>query len=141
MHHIKHSWQRTVAPFCAAFFCSVTAFSTHAANQPAAPVEIHGAGSTFVQPLLLEWATTWTPKTGIKIAYEGGGSGNGINKVKAGQVDFGATDAPLGEEDLASNGLVQFPIVTGGIVIVENVAQLGRRRLQVDGPTVAAIFM
>jgi phosphate transport system substrate-binding protein len=140
--HRNHSWQRAVASFCAAFLGTAAAVNlANAANQPPASVELHGAGSTFVQPLLLEWATTWTPKTGIRIAYEGGGSGNGINKVKAGQVDFGATDAPLGEEDLASNGLVQFPIVTGGIVIVENVAQLGRRRLQVDGPTVAAIFM
>src|SRR4029077_1696367 len=47
----------------------------------------------------------------------------------------------LSEEDLAANGLVQFPVVAGGIVIVENVTDLGRRRLQVDGRSLAAIFM
>jgi phosphate transport system substrate-binding protein len=106
-----------------------------------AVTEIHGAGSTFVQPILKEWAYNWSAKSGVKVDYEGGGSGAGITKVKAGQVEFGATDAPLGEEDLAANHLVQFPIVIGGIVVVEHVTDLGRRRLQIDGPTLAAIFM
>jgi phosphate transport system substrate-binding protein len=104
-------------------------------------VELHGAGSTFVQPILVEWASNWTQMSGVKINYEGGGSGAGITKVKAGQVDFGATDAPLSEEDLAANGLVQFPIVAGGIVVIENITDLGRRRLQVNGQALAAIFM
>lgn len=108
---------------------------------PKAPVELHGAGSTFIQPLLAEWGANWSNKSGIKINYEGGGSGAGISKVKAGQVDFGATDAPLAEEDLAANGLVQFPVVAGGIVVVENVTDLGRRRLQIDGRSLAAIFI
>jgi phosphate transport system substrate-binding protein len=112
-----------------------------AANK-AALVELHGAGSTFVQPILTEWASNWSTKSGIKINYEGGGSGAGITKVKAGQVDFGATDAPLAEEDLAKNNLVQFPIVAGAIVVVENVQGLGnRRRLQINGKTLADIFM
>lgn len=132
---------RRCATVLCATFAVTAAVLVNGATPPTAPVELHGAGSTFVQPLLLEWASTWSTKSGVKISYEGGGSGNGINKAKAGQVDFGATDAPLAEEDLAANGLVQFPIVTGGIVIVENVTVLGRRRLQVDGATLAAIFM
>jgi phosphate transport system substrate-binding protein len=111
------------------------------AANPAAVTELHGAGSTFIQPILTEWANNWLGKSGVKISYEGGGSGAGINKAKAGQVDFGATDAPLSEEELAASGLVQFPIVAGGIVIVEKVTDLGRRRLQIDGATVALIFM
>ena len=141
MQRYSNSWQFAVASLCAAFIGTVAAASVAHAATPPTPLELHGAGSTFVQPLLLEWASTWSTKSGVKINYEGGGSGNGINKAKAGQVDFGATDAPVGEEDLAANGLVQFPIVTGGIVIVENVTALGRRRLQVDGATLAAIFM
>lgn len=112
-----------------------------AANKTAA-TELRGAGSTFVQPILAEWASNWSAKSGVKINYEGGGSGAGITKAKAGQVDFGATDAPLAEEDLAKNDLVQFPIVAGAIVVVENVQGLGnRRRLQVNGKTLADIFM
>lgn len=110
--------------------------------KPVGITEIHGAGSTFVQPILVEWANSWSAKSGVKLNYDGGGSGAGITKAKAGQVDFGATDAPLAEEDLAKSNLVQFPIVAGAIVIVENVTGLGqRRRLQVNGQTLADIFM
>ena len=115
--------------------------SVIAAPSAGKPSEIHGAGSTFVQPILKEWAYNWTAKSGINVNYEGGGSGAGITKAKAGQVDFGATDAPLAEEDLAASGLVQFPIVAGGIVIVEHVTDLGRRRLQINAATLAAIYM
>jgi phosphate transport system substrate-binding protein len=139
MSHI-HVCNR-VAFHLAAALLGVVALPQAASAAPAAPLEVHGAGSTFIQPLIAEWGSNWGGRSGVKIVYDGGGSGAGINKVKAGQVDFGATDAPLAEEDLAANGLVQFPIVAGGIVIVENVTELGRRRLQVDGATLAAIFM
>jgi phosphate transport system substrate-binding protein len=124
-----------------AFSC-VAAHNAFAAKGAAAkPAELHGAGSTFVQPILKEWAYEWSKKSGVNINYEGGGSGAGITKAKAGQVDFGATDAPLAEEDLAASGLVQFPVVAGGIVVVEHVTDLGRRRLQINPSTLAAIFM
>ncbi|HZP65480.1 MAG TPA: phosphate ABC transporter substrate-binding protein PstS [Rudaea sp.] len=103
--------------------------------------DLHGAGSTFVQPILKEWAYNWSTKSGVKITYDGGGSGVGISKAKAGDVDFGASDAPLGDEELAANNLVQFPIVAGGIVVIENISSLGRRRLQVNGQALADIFM
>jgi phosphate transport system substrate-binding protein len=134
MNPTRRSWFAITALFCCVFA------NASAAGKPAI-TELHGAGSTFVQPILKEWAYNWSAKSGVKIDYEGGGSGAGITKVKAGQVEFGATDAPLAEEDLAKNGLVQFPIVAGGIVVVEHVTDLGRRRLQIDGPTLAAIFM
>jgi phosphate transport system substrate-binding protein len=132
--------QRVVAQIVAVGLVA-SALGTSAFGAAPAVTEIHGAGSTFVQPILAEWASNWTIRSGIKISYEGGGSGAGISKAKAGQVDFGATDAPLAEEDLGASGLVQFPIVTGGIVIVENVTALGRRRLQIDGNALAAIYM
>jgi phosphate transport system substrate-binding protein len=119
-------------------FCALA--QSVSAAKPAV-TDIHGAGSTFVQPILKEWAFNWTSKSGVKVDYEGGGSGAGVTKVKAGQVEFGATDAPVSDEDLAANGLLQFPIVAGGIVVVEHVTDLGRRRLQIDGPTLAAVFM
>jgi phosphate transport system substrate-binding protein len=118
-----------------------SAVSAAAANNAAR--EIHGAGSTFVQPIITEWAYNWSQKTGNKVSYEGGGSGAGITKVKSGEANFGATDAPLSEEELNANGLIQFPVVAGGIVVIENVTNLslGRRRLQVNGPLLAAIYM
>lgn len=130
---------------CCAAFIAVTlpiGFSAVAATPNKSIVELHGAGSTFVQPVLAEWASNWTTKSEIKVNYEGGGSGAGIAKAKAGQVDFGATDAPLAEEELAKNNLVQFPIVAGAIVIVENINGLGnRKRLQINGKALADVFM
>jgi len=136
---VYRRWRRVAIGFvsAAAFILAQGA----SAAKTTAPAEIHGAGSTFVQPILKEWAYEWTKKSGVNVNYEGGGSGAGITKAKANQVDFGATDAPLAEEDLAASGLVQFPIVTGGIVVVEHVSELGRRRLQINSATMAAIFM
>jgi phosphate transport system substrate-binding protein len=140
-HSPASYWSNHVAARVALAAASACAIANVAVAANTTVAEIHGAGSTFVQPVLNEWANNWSPKAGTKINYEGGGSGAGITKVKAGQVDFGATDAPLAEEDLAANGLVQFPIVAGGIVVVENVTDLGRRRLQINGDVLAAIFM
>jgi phosphate transport system substrate-binding protein len=138
---LKHSALRTI---CAALVATFVLGTTATAAPPAkaAAVELHGAGSTFIQPVLAEWSSNWTTKTGTKVVYDGGGSGAGITKAKAGQVDFGATDAPLGEEELAKNNLVQFPIVVGAIVIVENINGLGnRKRLQINGKALADVFM
>ncbi len=140
---MRHSFARS-GSIAAAVALFALCFPPTFAAPPAqgGVTELHGAGSTFVQPILKEWASNWTVKSNVKINYEGGGSGVGIAKAKAGQVDFGATDAPLAEEDLAKNNLVQFPIVAGAIVVVENVQGLGqRRRLQVNGSTLADIFM
>jgi phosphate transport system substrate-binding protein len=133
----RHTLQCIAAIAVSLFF----ALAAEAAKPNGASSEIHGAGSTFVQPILKEWSYNWSTKSGINVNYEGGGSGAGITKAKAGQVDFGATDAPLSDEELKASGLVQFPIVAGGIVVVEHVTDLGRRRLQVNGQTLADIFM
>jgi len=139
---LRFTRRRFALASLAAIVAGVCSFDGALAANKAVVTELHGAGSTFVQPILTEWASNWAAKSGIKLNYEGGGSGAGITKAKAGQVDFGATDAPLGEEDLAKNNLVQFPIVTGAIVIVENVSGMGsRRRLQINGKTLADIFM
>lgn len=109
-------------------------------TSPAAATDLHGAGSTFVQPLIASWTTDWSAKTGVKVIYDGGGSGAGVTKIKTGEVDFGATDAPLSDEELDANGLVQFPVVAGGIVVVESIAGMGAKRIQLTGDAIADIF-
>ena len=79
---------------------------------------ITGAGSTFVYPVLSRWAADFKKAGGEEINYQSIGSGGGIAQVKAGTVDFGATDKPLGSAELASAGLAQFPVVIGGVVPV-----------------------
>jgi phosphate transport system substrate-binding protein len=102
--------------------------------------DIAGAGSTFIYPLFAKWADTYKTKTGTGLNYQSIGSGGGIKQVEAKTVTFGATDKPLSDEDLVKNGLVQFPMVMGGIVPIINVQGLKPGALVLDGPTLAGIF-
>jgi phosphate transport system substrate-binding protein len=103
--------------------------------------EITGAGSTFVYPVLSKWSAEYNEKTGDKLNYQSIGSGGGIAQIKAGTVDFGATDMPLAPEDLAKDGLGQFPIVIGGIVPVVNIEGIKAGELKVNGALLADIYL
>ncbi len=108
---------------------------------PAAAVEISGAGATFPYPVYAKWADAYKKETGIGLNYQSIGSGGGIKQIEAKTVTFGATDAPLKGPELEKFGLVQFPMVMGGIVPVVNLEGLAPGELVLDGPTVAAIFL
>ncbi len=108
---------------------------------PAAAVEISGAGATFPYPIYAKWADAYRKETGVGLNYQSIGSGGGIKQIEARTVTFGATDAPLKGDDLAKNGLVQFPMVMGGIVPVVNVEGIKAGELVIDGPTLGAIFL
>ena len=97
-------------------------------------MQITGAGSTFVYPVLSAWAADYKKQTGDKINYQSIGSGGGIAQVKAGTVDFGATDQPLARDELRKSGLAQFPSSIGGIVPVVNIAGVDAGKLQLTGP-------
>jgi phosphate transport system substrate-binding protein len=103
--------------------------------------DITGAGSSFVYPVMSKWAAAYAQKTGNRLNYQSVGSGAGIAQIKAGTIDFGASDAPLSPEDLKKFGLGQFPLVVGGIVPVVNIAGVQADQIKLDGPTLAAIFM
>jgi phosphate transport system substrate-binding protein len=75
------------------------------------------------------------------VNYQSIGSGGGIAQIKAKTVTFGATDKPLGSQELATAGLTQFPVVIGGIVPVVNVPGLKPGELTLDGQTLALIFL
>jgi phosphate transport system substrate-binding protein len=108
---------------------------------PAAAVDISGAGATFPYPIYAKWADAYKKETGVGLNYQSIGSGGGIKQIEARTVTFGATDAPLKGEDLDKNGLVQFPMVMGGIVPVVNIDGIKAGELVIDGPTLANIFM
>lgn len=103
--------------------------------------DVRGAGSSFVYPVMSKWAAAYHDKTGNRVNYQSIGSGAGIAQIKAGTLDFGASDMPLDEAELAQAGLVQFPDVIGGIVPVVNVAGIQAGDLVLDGPTLARIFL
>ena len=101
---------------------------------------ITGAGSTFVYPVLSRWANDYKKATGDEVNYQSIGSGGGIAQVKAGTVDFGATDKPLSPEELAASGLAQFPVVIGGIVPVINIPGAHPGQVKLTGALLGAIY-
>jgi phosphate transport system substrate-binding protein len=101
---------------------------------------VTGAGSTFVYPVLSRWASDFKKAGGDEINYQSIGSGGGIAQIKAGTVDFGATDKPLSSEELAAAGLAQFPVVIGGVVPVINIPGARPGQVKLNGPLLAAIY-
>src|SRR5512140_3749341 len=96
------------------------AFIAGAAIGPAIAIDLSGAGATFPYPVYAKWADTYKKETNVGLNYQSIGSGGGIKQIKAKTVTFGASDAPLKGDELEKDGLVQFPMVMGGIVPVVN---------------------
>jgi phosphate transport system substrate-binding protein len=108
---------------------------------PARAADISGAGATFPYPVYAKWADAYKKETGVGLNYQSIGSGGGIKQIKAKTVTFGASDAPLKGEELTKDGLVQFPMVMGGIVPVVNLEGIRPGDVTIDGPTLAKIFL
>jgi len=123
-------------------FLSTAALSMVLAGTAHAEVkELSGVGATFPYPVYAKWAEAYAKETGIKINYQAIGSGGGIKQIKAKTVDFGASDKPLKKTELDKFGLIQFPMVMGGVVPVVNVKGIKAGKLRLDGPLLADIFM
>ena len=120
---------------CAAAAMSVLAFSAHAAD------EVTGAGASFPAPIYSKWAEAYNKATGNQINYQSVGSGAGIKQIKEKTVDFGASDMPLKDEDLAAAGLMQFPTVIGGVVPVIHVEGVKPGQLKLTGTVLADIYL
>ena len=103
--------------------------------------EITGAGASFVYPLISKWSADYAKETGNKVNYQSIGSGGGIAQIKAGTVDFGSSDKPLAPEELAKNGLVQFPSTIGGVVPVVNLPGIEAGKLRLTGALLADIYL
>ncbi|HXE87069.1 MAG TPA: phosphate ABC transporter substrate-binding protein PstS [Hyphomicrobiaceae bacterium] len=121
---------------------SVTAAAVLAGGATVAlAADISGAGATFPYPIYAKWADAYKKETGIGLNYQSIGSGGGIKQIQNKTVTFGASDAPLKGADLEKFGLVQFPMVMGGIVPVVNLDGVKPGDLVIDGPTLAKIFL
>jgi phosphate transport system substrate-binding protein len=111
------------------------AFAAHAADA------VTGAGASFPAPIYSKWAEAYNKATGNQINYQSVGSGAGIKQIKEKTVDFGASDMPLKDEDLAAAGLVQFPTVIGGVVPVIHVEGIKPGQLKLTGTVLADIYL
>jgi phosphate transport system substrate-binding protein len=103
--------------------------------------DISGAGATFPYPIYSKWADAYKTQTGVGLNYQSIGSGGGIKQIKAKTVTFGASDMPLKPEELAQSGLVQFPMIIGGVVPVVNVKGVKPGAMTLNGAAIASIYL
>ena len=119
-----------------------TADSASPAPSTTSGADLTGAGATFPYPLYSKWFNEYAVKTGVKINYQSIGSGGGIRQLSERTVDFGATDAPMSNAELAKakgGAILHFPTVLGAVVIIYNLPEL-TQPLTLNGELIAAIF-
>lgn len=117
------------------------AAATLAAASMVQASDITGAGATFPYPIYAKWASAYKQQTGIGMNYQSIGSGGGIKQIKARTVDFGASDMPLKPEELREAGLIQFPMVMGGVVPVYNLPGIAAGQIKMTPPILADIYL
>jgi phosphate transport system substrate-binding protein len=110
---------------------------------PVAAQSLTGAGATFPNPIYTKWFDAYNKKTGVRINYQSIGSGGGIRQFTEGTVDFGATDGPMNESQIAAvnANVLHVPTVLGAVVVTYNVPSLGATKLKFDGTLLTDIFM
>lgn len=128
---MKFAFSKTFAALVAA---SAFAF-------PAVAQDVTGAGASFPAPLYAKWADAYNKATGNRINYQSVGSGAGIRQIKGKTVDFGASDMPLTDEDLAKDGLVQFPTAVGGVIPVLNIKGIAPGQVKLTGQVLGDIYL
>lgn len=111
------------------------------AGSAVAATRITGAGATFPYPVYSKWAYDYNKETGVQLNYQSIGSGGGIKQIKARTVDFGASDAPLKPEELDQAGLMQWPMIMGGVVPVVNIDGIKANQLVLSGDVLADIYL
>jgi phosphate transport system substrate-binding protein len=103
--------------------------------------DLNGAGATFPYPIYSKWFADYATATGVRINYQSIGSGGGIRQLTEGTVDFGASDAPMSDAELAKmkSPVLHFPTVLGAVVITYNIPGI-TKAIRLTGPVVADIF-
>lgn len=105
---------------------------------------LDGAGSSFVDPIMQEWAFLYHQKTQTNVNYQSRGSGAGIDMMVNRLVDYGCTDAPMTKDQLAQakerdGEVIHIPVCTGALVAAYNLP--GIANLVLSGPVLAEIFL
>jgi phosphate transport system substrate-binding protein len=110
---------------------------------PAGAQSLTGAGATFPNPIYTKWFDAYNKATGIQINYQSIGSGGGIRQFTQGTVDFGATDGPMSpaQMEAVQNNVLHIPTVIGAVVLTYNLPSLGTAQIQLDGATIADIYL
>ncbi len=123
------------------FLLAVAALA--AIGAPAAAQDLTGAGSSFAAPIYNKWADAYAKKTGVRINYQSVGSGAGIRQISEMTVDFGATDGPMTDAQMAQakgGPILHIPTVIGAVAISYNLPSV-KQHLKMTGPLLADIYL
>src|SRR6266850_7141163 len=135
----------TIVALLAVVACNKTEAPPSASTAGGAAAEkkivINGAGATFPYPIYSKWFSDYNKlHPEVEINYQSIGSGGGIKQITEKTVDFGATDAPMSDEEMAkAPGIQHIPTVLGAVVVVYNVP--GLEGLKVTPQTLSGIFL
>ena len=121
---------------------SGTASDTSAATATSSSADLTGAGATFPAPIYSKWFAEYATKTGVKINYQAIGSGGGIRQLSEATVDFGASDSPMKDDEIAKakGPVLHIPTVLGAVALTYNLPEV-TTQLKLTGEVVASIFM
>ena len=114
-----------------------------AAPSMSSSVDLNGAGATFPYPIYSKWFSDYAAAASIKINYQSIGSGGGIKQLSEGTVDFGASDGPMSDEEMANakgGKVLHFPTVLGADAVTYNLPEV-KAPLRLTGELVADIFL
>ncbi len=120
---------------------SATASSTAASS--GGSVDLTGAGSSFAYPIYSKWAALYAAKTGVKVNYQSIGSSGGIRQLSDEIVDFGASDGPMTDQQLAQakgGPILHIPTVLGGVSVTYNLPTV-QQPLKITGDVLAQLYM
>jgi phosphate transport system substrate-binding protein len=137
------TWRSRISPFslilALAFGCACNSSSNQSAQNA---TKIIGAGSTFINPLMTHWIFDYQAShPGVQINYQSIGSGGGIQQLKVGALDFGASDVALDDQQLQGMPpVVQIPESAGPVCITYNLPEL-ETPLKLSSATLAGIFL
>jgi len=127
--------------FVIALVLALVLTSCSSGGKSAKNTVINGAGATFPYPIYARWAHKYQKQSGVRLNYQAIGSGGGIAQIKAKTVDFGASDAPLKPQDLQASGLIQFPMIVGGVVPVINLPGIQPGKLKLTPQLLADLYL
>jgi phosphate transport system substrate-binding protein len=126
--------KRSLVKLSAALALGALSFASQAAD-------ITGAGATFPYPIFAKWAEVYKKNENIGLNYQSIGSSGGLRQIRAKTVTFGASDAPVAGPQLEKDGMVQFPVILGGVVPIVNIDGFKQAELKLTGPVLGDIFM
>lgn len=119
------------------------AIGISAISATAGAQDLTGAGSTFAYPIYNKWSSMYAEKTGVKINYQPIGSGGGIKQLSDEVIDFGGTDGPMSDAQIAAakgGAILHFPTVLGGVSVTYNLPEV-TAPLKLTGPVIAGIYL